>query len=110
MLKRPKYEPTDSYFYLSRLIGKFVMRAYAFNLHVDPIRKKLTDTEHIPILQIFDLKKSKSKGIIKDRTYCKSVLWTRVNQKVYHCWTLYGGERIRKRSQKYQHKLIKRCN
>ena len=34
--KRPKYEPTDSYFYLARQISKCGMRADVFNLHVDP--------------------------------------------------------------------------
>ena len=31
--KRPKHEPTDSYFYLSRQIVKCMIRADALNLH-----------------------------------------------------------------------------
>ena len=36
--KRPKYEHTDSYFYLARYISKDMMRADALNLHIEPVR------------------------------------------------------------------------
>ena len=36
--KRPKYEPTDSYFYLARQLVKFMMRDYALNSHGYPVR------------------------------------------------------------------------
>ena len=36
--KRPKHEPTDSYFYLERHISKCMVRANAFNLNIDPVR------------------------------------------------------------------------
>ena len=36
--KSPKHEPTDSYFYLSRQLDKFMMRADAFNSNVDSIK------------------------------------------------------------------------
>ena len=34
--KRPKHEPTDSYFYLSRQLAKFMTRAGVINSHVHP--------------------------------------------------------------------------
>ena len=42
--KRPKHEPTDGYFYLARKISKCMMGDDAFNLHVDPVRTKMTGT------------------------------------------------------------------
>ena len=36
--KSPKHEPTDSYFYLSRQLAKCMMRVYAFNSNVDPVK------------------------------------------------------------------------
>ena len=32
--RRPKYEPTDSYFYLPRQLAKCMMKADALNLHI----------------------------------------------------------------------------
>ena len=79
--KRPKQEPTDSYFYLSRHIDKCTKRAHAVNYHVDPVRTKTTGTQHIPISHVCSLDERKSKGIIADKTYCRSVIQTRANQK-----------------------------
>ena len=42
------------------------MRYYAFNLHFDPVRTEMTDTQQIPISHVCDLHKSKSKDIIAD--------------------------------------------
>ena len=50
---RSKHEPPGSYFYLARHISEFMMRADNFNLHLDPVRTKMTGTERIPILQVF---------------------------------------------------------
>ena len=36
--KRPKHEPSDSYFYLAKQISSFMMRSDAFNLHIHPVR------------------------------------------------------------------------
>ena len=36
--RRPKHEPTDSYFYLSIQISKYIMRADVLNSHVYPVR------------------------------------------------------------------------
>ena len=39
--RRPKHEPTDSYFYLSRQLAMCMMRADALNLHIYPVRTKM---------------------------------------------------------------------
>ena len=36
--KRPKHEPTDSYFFLSIQIAKCMMRDDALKLDIDPVR------------------------------------------------------------------------
>ena len=41
-IKRPKYKPTDSNFYLAIQISKCMMRDDALNLHVYPVRTKMT--------------------------------------------------------------------
>ena len=64
---RPKYEPTDSYFYLLRHIAQCMMRADDFNSHVDSIRTKMTVMQQIPISHVCGLDESKSKGIIADK-------------------------------------------
>ena len=43
--KIPKHESTDSYFYLSRQLAKFMMRYDAFNSHVDPVGTEITVTQ-----------------------------------------------------------------
>ena len=49
---KPKHDPTDSYFRLSRQIVKFMVRADALNLHVNPVRMKMTGTKKIPVLHV----------------------------------------------------------
>ena len=44
---RPKHEPTDSYFYLSKYIAKCMMRADVLNSHFYPIRTEMTDIKQI---------------------------------------------------------------
>ena len=36
--KRPKHEPTHSYFHLAIQLDKCMMRDYAFNFHIDPVK------------------------------------------------------------------------
>ena len=36
--QRPKHEPTDSYFYLSRQLALCMMRSDTLNLHVHPVK------------------------------------------------------------------------
>ena len=43
--KSPKHESTDGYFYLSRQLAKWIMRADALNLYVDPVRTEMNDTQ-----------------------------------------------------------------
>ena len=50
--KRPKHEPTDSYFYLSRHLSKCTIRYDNFNLYVDPIRTQMNGTQRIHIYQV----------------------------------------------------------
>ena len=42
--KRPKHEPTDSYFYIAIHIDKCMIIADDFNLHVETVRKETTGT------------------------------------------------------------------
>ena len=43
-----------------------MMRSYAFNFHVEPIRKEMTGTQQILISHVCDLDGSESKGNIAD--------------------------------------------
>ena len=40
--RRPKHEPTDSYFYLARQLAKCMTRADALNSHIYPVRIEMT--------------------------------------------------------------------
>ena len=62
--RSPKYEPTDSYFYLVRHLSKCIMRSDAFNSNVDSVRTELTGMQHIPISDICDLDNRYSKEVI----------------------------------------------
>ena len=57
--KRPKHEPTDSYFYLARQLAKCMMRYYALNLHIDPTRTEMTGMQQIPISHVCNLDQRK---------------------------------------------------
>ena len=46
--KRPKHEPTDSYFYQSRQLAKCMMRYDVLNSHIYPVRMEMTATKQIP--------------------------------------------------------------
>ena len=48
----PKHEPTDSYFYPEKQLAKCMMRSDALNLHICPVRIKMTDTKQIPISHV----------------------------------------------------------
>ena len=43
--KKPKHEPTESYFYTAIHIYKCMMRSGTFNLHVDPVRMENNSTQ-----------------------------------------------------------------
>ena len=42
--KRPKHQPTDSYFYIAIQLAKCIMITDALNYHVDPVRMEITGT------------------------------------------------------------------
>ena len=81
MRNRPKHEPTNSYFYLARHIDKCMMRAYAFNLHVDPVITKMTGMQQIRISHVCNSDERKLKEIPAEKTYRKFVIRTRANKK-----------------------------
>ena len=58
---RPKHEPTDSYFYLSRHLAKCMMRSDALNSENYPVRTKMTATKQNPDLRIYSTDKSELK-------------------------------------------------
>ena len=57
--KRPKHEPTESYFYLARQIDKCMTRADAFNLNVDPVITEMTGMKQITISHVCNFKEIK---------------------------------------------------
>ena len=56
--RRPKENPTDSYFYLSRQVAKCMMRDDEINLHVYSIRSEMTSKKQITILHVCSADKS----------------------------------------------------
>ena len=53
MWKRPKHEPTNSYFHTAKQLDKCLMRDDTLNFHVDPVRTEITGTQQIPISHVF---------------------------------------------------------
>ena len=66
--RRPKHEPTDSYFYLSRYLVKCMMRADSLNSHVYHVRMEMASTKQIPILHVFSTYKSELKEFLFNET------------------------------------------
>ena len=64
--KRPKHEPTDSYFYLARHLAKCIMRTDFLNSDNDPIRNKIIGLQHILVPHFWSIDKSKSKEFLAD--------------------------------------------
>ena len=62
--KRPKHEPTNSYFYIARQLAKCMMRYDAINSYIDPVRTKMNGTKHILISHVFSMDKSESKEFL----------------------------------------------
>ena len=50
--RRPKHDPTDSYFYLELQLANCMMRADALNSHVYPVRTQIIGTQQIPISHV----------------------------------------------------------
>ena len=65
--RSPKYESTDTNFYLARHIFKCMMRADVLNLHVYPVRMEITGVKHIPILHVCSMDDKKSKEFLVDK-------------------------------------------
>ena len=70
--KRPKNEPTDSYFYLWWQLAKCMVRSYAFNLHSYPVRIEITTTKQILTTHICSTDKSKLKEFPVNETLSQS--------------------------------------
>ena len=66
--KRPKHEPTDSYFYLARQLERFMTRSDVLNLHVYPVRTEMTVTQKIPISHVYSNTESELKEFLVDGT------------------------------------------
>ena len=62
--KRPKYEPTDRYFYLARQLAKFMMRSDTLNWHNYGGYTEMND----PSSNVYSMDKDKSKRIIVNET------------------------------------------
>ena len=65
-MRRPKHDPTDSYFYLARQLAKCMMIADTLNSHVYPVRTKMTGTKQILISQRFSTDESKPEEFLAD--------------------------------------------
>ena len=59
--RRPKHEPTNSYFYLARKLVKCMMKSDALNSHVYPVRTDINTIKQIPILHACSTYKSELK-------------------------------------------------
>ena len=82
MRKRPKHEPTEIYFYLLIQPAKCMVRSDAFNSYIDSVLTEMTGMQQIPILHVFLQTISNQNSSLRTKTYRRSVLWTKANQKV----------------------------
>ena len=64
--KRTKRELTDSYFYLTIQLDKCMVRDNLLSLHIDPVRTKMTGTQHVPILHVCSMYIRESKDFLAD--------------------------------------------
>ena len=108
--KRPKHEPTDSYVYMERRIVRCMMRAGAFNLHVGPVRTKISGPQHILILHVCDLDESKSKEICENRNLSQVCFTDKGNQKVLSSMKVLRGRANQKSFTKASTQIRKICN
>ena len=65
--RRPKHELTENYFYLSRKLAKYMMRADAFDSHIYPERIEITGTKQNHILQFFSTGESEQNEFILEK-------------------------------------------
>ena len=66
--KRPKHDPTDRYFYISRQLVKCMMRVDALNSHGYPERTEMITRKHILTLHLCSTDKSELKEFPVDET------------------------------------------
>ena len=74
-MEETQHEPTSSYFYIARKLANCMMRADKFNLNVEPVRTKITGTQHILISHVCDLDESESKMTLvveKSSQFCST--------------------------------------
>ena len=67
-IRRPKHEPTDSYFYVERQLTKCMMRYDVLNLHIYPVRTQMTATKKIRTSHVCPTDKRKLKEFLVDKT------------------------------------------
>ena len=65
--KRPKHEPTDIYFYLTKNPVKCMMRADDLKLDNYPVRTEMTGKKQILILHVCSTDDIKSKEFLADK-------------------------------------------
>ena len=65
--KMTNHKPTYSCVYLARQLAKCMMKADALNLDINPVRKKMTDTQQIPISHVCSTDESKSKEFLVEK-------------------------------------------
>ena len=66
--RRPKHDPTDSYFYLAIQFAKCMMRTDALNSHTYPLRTETTGTKQIRILHVCSTDERESKPSLVGQT------------------------------------------
>ena len=79
--KRPKHEPTDTYFYLATHLAKFIMISDSLSSHVYPQRTKITATKPIMTSYVCSTDESKLKDFLVENNYRRFVPWMEMNQK-----------------------------
>ena len=67
--RRPKHEPTDSYFYLARHLVKFMMGANVLSSHIYPVGTEMTGTKHIPTLHVCSMDERELKEFIFQKNF-----------------------------------------
>ena len=65
---RPKHEPTDSSFYLTRQLHKCMIRSDALNLYIYSVRMEITAAEYILILHVCSTNDSKLEEFLVNKT------------------------------------------
>ena len=93
--RRPKHEPTDSYFYLAIQISKCMMRADTLNSHIYPVRTEMTGTKKDFDLAHWSYKQELIRGFTSGRKIIVDLFYGQGQIKRHHhrC-NFYRGKRI----------------